>query len=185
MFWIELGYPIATSADLQTHARAAPTPPPPSIPAPPSPASLGPPTGSPPLPQYSSQESPAPLKLPPKTKSPQKSLPDVPSDPLCILVVDDDPMTRALMTRMLTRQGCVVETAEDGQQCLDIVTSPTARKYDLISLDNFMPVMTGEQAVRELRRLGRTDLVVGCTGECNVYQARTGYLIAHHVYWVL
>lgn len=117
------------------------------------------------LPRYSSQEATDTEKALPSPSSPPLSPSDALSDPLHVLVVDDDPMTRALMTRMLTRQGCVVETAENGKQCLDIVTSPTARKYDLISLDNFMPVMTGEQAVRELRRLGRKDLVVGCTGE--------------------
>ncbi|KDQ07591.1 hypothetical protein BOTBODRAFT_149123 [Botryobasidium botryosum FD-172 SS1] len=36
--------------------------------------------------------------------------------------------------------------------------------FDLISLDNAMPVMTGQQAVRKLRSLGRTDFVVGATG---------------------
>lgn len=33
---------------------------------------------------------------------------------LNVLVVDDDPLTRKLMTRMLTRLGCVCETAENG-----------------------------------------------------------------------
>ncbi|KDQ07593.1 hypothetical protein BOTBODRAFT_180571 [Botryobasidium botryosum FD-172 SS1] len=36
--------------------------------------------------------------------------------------------------------------------------------FDLISLDNATPVMTGQQAVRKLRSLGRTDFVVGATG---------------------
>jgi len=36
--------------------------------------------------------------------------------------------------------------------------------FDLISLDNAMPVMTGQQAVRELRAQGRNDFVVGATG---------------------
>lgn len=108
--------------------------------------------------------------------------------PLVVLVVDDDPMTRTLMTRyafllppamisffarqadthgafrMLTKLGCVVDTADDGQQFLDIILAEDARTYDLVSLDNYMPVMTGEDAVRELRSKGRTDLVVGCTG---------------------
>ncbi|EIM79723.1 uncharacterized protein STEHIDRAFT_126395 [Stereum hirsutum FP-91666 SS1] len=85
-------------------------------------------------------------------------------NPLVVLVVDDDPMTRTLMTRMLTKLGCVVDTADDGQQFLDIILAEGARKYDLVSLDNYMPVMTGEDAVRELRARGRMDLVVGCTG---------------------
>lgn len=62
---------------------------------------------------------------------------------------------------MLRRLGCVVDTANDGRQCLDILLDPGVQTYDLISLDNYMPVMTGEEAVRELRALGRKDLVVG------------------------
>ena len=62
---------------------------------------------------------------------------------------------------MMTRLGCVVDTANDGKQCLDMLLDPNSRTYDLISLDNYMPVMTGEEAVRELRALGRKDLVVG------------------------
>ncbi|KDQ58477.1 hypothetical protein JAAARDRAFT_57408 [Jaapia argillacea MUCL 33604] len=90
-------------------------------------------------------------------------------DALRILVVDDDPLTRTLMTRMLAKLGCVVETADDGRQCLDILLKPPLdgvppRSFDLVSLDNQMPVMTGEETVRELRSLGRKDLVVGCTG---------------------
>lgn len=81
---------------------------------------------------------------------------------------------------MLTRQGCIVDTAENGQECIDIMTAPGARTYDLISLDNFMPVMTGEQAVRELRALGRTDLVVGCT-VCDQLVASSEVSHAHNV----
>ena len=55
----------------------------------------------------------------------------------------------------------MVDTANDGKQCLDMLLNPNARVYDLISLDNYMPIMTGEEAVRELRALGRKDLVVG------------------------
>jgi len=51
---------------------------------------------------------------------------------LRILVVDDDFMTRTLMSRMLTRLGCVVQTAENGQVALDILlsTSPTTPSID-------------------------------------------------------
>lgn len=121
--------------------------------------------------------------------------PQQPDGPLRVLVVDDDPMTRMLMSRMLTRLGAEVMTACDGQQALDLLlgysasTSNTAaatssraaspvsavapdnpapeqqpQYFDLISLDNAMPVMTGQQAVRKLRSLGRTDFVVGATG---------------------
>lgn len=51
-------------------------------------------------------------------------------------------------------------TAQDGRECLDLVLGPNARTYDLISLDNDMPVMTGEEAVKALRESGRPDIFV-------------------------
>ena len=125
-------------------------------------------------------------------------------DPITVLVVDDDPLTRTLMSRlvillrivsdglhlpgrrMLTKLGCVVETADDGRKCLDILLGATTednpRHFDMISLDNAMPVtgarlpsrnlpanivnasaqvVTGESAICHLRSVGRTDLVIG------------------------
>ncbi|PIL24591.1 hypothetical protein GSI_12475 [Ganoderma sinense ZZ0214-1] len=40
---------------------------------------------------------------------------------LNVLVVDDDPLTRKLMSRMLTRLGCTVMTAENGEIALDLI----------------------------------------------------------------
>ena len=40
---------------------------------------------------------------------------------LNVLVVDDDPLTRKLMSRMLTRLGCQVMTAENGEIALDLI----------------------------------------------------------------
>lgn len=109
-----------------------------------------------------------------------------------VLVVDDDTLTRKLMMRMLTRLGCRVSTAENGEIALEMIvnagTRPTPssedtgssgltldvtqsgsggedRGYAVIFLDNQMPVMSGLEAVAKLRRMGRRDLVVGVTGE--------------------
>lgn len=108
-----------------------------------------------------------------------------------VLVVDDDPLTRKLMTRMLTRLGCKVTTAENGEIALDLILHPNANrptpsseetgssgglldgsfaysadepKYAVVFLDNQMPVMSGLEAVDKLRRRGRRDFVVGVTG---------------------
>ncbi|KAJ6619945.1 hypothetical protein B0H10DRAFT_1912522 [Mycena sp. CBHHK59/15] len=106
-----------------------------------------------------------------------------------VLVVDDDIVTRKLMQRMLVRLGCVVETAENGQMalvamgCLAIATpasegssnlgpilerpdnaSNEEDKYDVVFLDNQMPLLSGLNAVAKLRELGRKDFVVGVTG---------------------
>jgi CheY-like chemotaxis protein len=46
---------------------------------------------------------------------------DIEPKKMKILVVDDDSLTRKLMSRMLTRLGCTVETAENGQAALDLL----------------------------------------------------------------
>lgn len=109
--------------------------------------------------------------------------------PLDILVVDDDPLTRTLMKRILTRLGCVVSCAEDGGVALEMILGHQAMvetpssddnqpilerpgknqisdesKYAVIFLDNQMPVMSGLKVVEKLRAMGRTDFIVGVTG---------------------
>jgi osomolarity two-component system sensor histidine kinase SLN1 len=106
--------------------------------------------------------------------------------PLATLVVDDDAITRTLMKRILTRMGCVVSCAENGEVALEMIlgrqammgrTTPCTgddrtildsreneNKYAVIFLDNQMPVMSGLKLVEKLRALGRTDFIVGVTG---------------------
>ncbi|KZT67331.1 hypothetical protein DAEQUDRAFT_729184 [Daedalea quercina L-15889] len=110
--------------------------------------------------------------------------------PLRVLVVDDDPLTRKLMSRMLTRIGCRVATAENGEIALDMIlgaghrATPSSEdtgsaglsvsdvtlgsgdeyRYAVIFLDNQMPVLSGLDLVSKLRELGRKDFVVGVTG---------------------
>ena len=71
-----------------------------------------------------SEQPPQPSPPPPQQSRPgQEKL--APSSPrnipkgLRVLVVDDDPLTRTLMTRMLTRLECIVDTAENGRVALD------------------------------------------------------------------
>lgn len=129
---------------------------------------------------------------PPAGSSAAKPPPPSPfSPPLNVLVVDDDGLTRKLMARMLTRNGCVVETADNGKSAFDMAinaknpftwdsASPSTKsdggmvhtpylqelepKYDVIFLDNQMPVMSGVDTVRRLRAMKRKDFVVGVTG---------------------
>jgi CheY-like chemotaxis protein len=60
-------------------------------------------------------------------------------------VVDDDPLTRTLMARMLARLGCQVQTLDDGMQFLECLLGDGTperppQHFDLVSLDNAMPV---------------------------------------------
>ncbi|KLO12161.1 CheY-like protein [Schizopora paradoxa] len=90
---------------------------------------------------------------------------------LHVLVVDDDILTRKLMERSLARMGCAVDTAENGQVALEMIASAdqarsnwTSGRYDIVFLDNQMPVMSGLDAVSTLRSFRRGDLVIGVTG---------------------
>ncbi|KAH9958812.1 hypothetical protein BC827DRAFT_1135669 [Russula dissimulans] len=83
---------------------------------------------------------------------------------LRVLVVDDDALTRTLMTRMLTRLGCMVSTAENGEVALEMVLSDYGGRFAVIFLDNQMPVMSGLSMVKKLRDARRNDFVVGVTG---------------------
>jgi CheY-like chemotaxis protein len=64
-----------------------------------------------------------------------------------VLVVDDHPINRLVMTEVFTQLGCVVSTAEDGLQAL---SAANVDHFDLICLDRHMPVMSGDETVSRL-----------------------------------
>ncbi|KAJ7696469.1 hypothetical protein B0H17DRAFT_1053342 [Mycena rosella] len=105
---------------------------------------------------------------------------------MSVLVVDDDLITRKLMQRMLVRLGCIVQTAENGQAALlalGAIATPASEgsnlgpllerpdaisndeKFDVIFLDNQMPLLSGLKAVAKLREWGRRDFTIGVTGK--------------------
>jgi DNA-binding NtrC family response regulator len=63
------------------------------------------------------------------------------------LVVDDDPGIRVLVTRILTRNGFVVETARDGAEAIEMVLQ---HDYNVITLDLMMPRIDGFAVVKYL-----------------------------------
>lgn len=166
----------------------------------PTPEGEGPPVAE------SSRVSPLPMPAPVRSRpSSQASVPSVAhsqgsasgtaaasgssgqAERLTALVVDDDALTRKLMSRMMARLGCQVEDAENGQAFLDIVLGNEAegkppRHFDIVTLDNAMPVMTGEQAIKEFRKAGRTDLVVGATGNA-LKGDQTSYLKVSFIHY--
>jgi len=66
-----------------------------------------------------------------------------------ILVVDDDPDVRDVLTRFLKRRGYVVESAADGEEALAAVRE---RDPDLMLLDIYLPKMTGLDVLQEMRK---------------------------------
>src|SRR5579864_5051035 len=70
-----------------------------------------------------------------------------------VLVVDDDEVIRRLIAVNLQLEGFDVETAVDGQDCLDKVT---AIDPDVITLDVMMPRLDGWETAVQLRKSPET-----------------------------
>jgi signal transduction histidine kinase/DNA-binding response OmpR family regulator len=67
-----------------------------------------------------------------------------------VIVADDDPLQRALLTDLLTPLGFTVLNAEDGEACLELAA---ATRADIFLLDLSMPGMSGWELSRALREL--------------------------------
>ncbi len=67
-----------------------------------------------------------------------------------ILLIEDDPATREVVTEILTAEGCEVQTAVDGRSALAILES---WKPSLILLDLRMPEMDGSAFALAYRAL--------------------------------
>ena len=90
-----------------------------------------------------------------------------------LLIVDDNEISRDLLTRHLQRQGHHVTVAENGRQALEMIRT---QSFDLMLLDIMMPEMNGYQVLERLKEeerwreipviiisaLGELDSVVRC-----------------------
>ncbi len=65
-----------------------------------------------------------------------------------IMVVDDEPMVRNLLSQFLTLRGYRVRTAKDGPDALALLKQEHPQ---LIILDVYMPGMNGVDVLRQLR----------------------------------
>lgn len=74
-----------------------------------------------------------------------------------ILIVDDDPVIRALVSDYLAAFGYDVITAESGKECLERLDSVSP---DILFLDMQMPDMTGRDVLVSLKSAGREDVPV-------------------------
>jgi DNA-binding response OmpR family regulator len=80
-----------------------------------------------------------------------------------VLVVDDEPIVREVLSRYLSREGFEVETAADGQAALDVFE---ATRPELIVLDLMLPRMDGLEVFRRIRaRNGAAVIMLTARGE--------------------
>jgi CheY-like chemotaxis protein len=67
-----------------------------------------------------------------------------------ILVVDDEPMVRALIARALTDAGYEVVAVANGRAALDAARGAPA-EFDLIITNNYMPGLNGAELIAKVR----------------------------------
>src|SRR5688572_22765683 len=68
-----------------------------------------------------------------------------------ILVVDDEPMVRALIARALTDEGYEVVAVADGHAALDAARAAEV-EFDLIVTNNYMPGLSGPELIARVRQ---------------------------------
>lgn len=83
-----------------------------------------------------------------------------------ILVVDDDPLVRRSLLRVLTRDGHKVADAQNGREALEAYKT-LAGEIRLVLLDLDMPDLDGEATFTELRRIDPAVRVLFLTGLCD------------------
>lgn len=102
------------------------------------------------------------------------------SAPPVVLLVDDDPVSRALHTRLMSGTGCLIREAVDGQDALEKITP----EVDLVVTDIEMPRIDG---ISLLRRIGteHPDLpVILLTGSPDLHTAIAAVEFGAHRYLV-
>lgn len=94
-----------------------------------------------------------------------QSLPKKEKPSYRVLVAEDCPDSRMLITEMLEQSGLNVTSVSNGKQCLDgaLEAWRAETPFDVILMDIQMPEMDGHAATRQLRASGYTLPIVAMT----------------------
>ena len=105
-----------------------------------------------------------------------------------ILLAEDNELNAEIAITILEEAGFMVEHAEDGIICVDMMEKADSDYYDLILMDIQMPNMDGYKATRTIRKLSDPEkadiIIVAMTANAfdedkkNAYEAGMNWHIA-------
>ena len=70
-----------------------------------------------------------------------------------ILLTEDNDLNAEIATELLQEEGCTVDRAKDGVECVDMLEKAANGTYQMILMDVQMPVMNGYDATKKIRRM--------------------------------
>lgn len=74
------------------------------------------------------------------------------------LVIDDDDLSREVMSEILKKHGFIIEEGMDGYEAVQMVSESEEGHYDIIIMDMRMPKMNGDEACKLIRAMDRPDV---------------------------
>ncbi|MGF1779422.1 ATP-binding protein [Vibrio nomapromontoriensis] len=84
---------------------------------------------------------------------------------LNVLIVEDNRTNTIIIETFMRRKGFTTHSVENGELALSAITE---RQYDLVLMDNHMPVMDGVASISEIRHMDGPEkdiLIFGCTAD--------------------
>jgi PAS domain S-box-containing protein len=102
--------------------------------------------------------APAPLKAKTLWRMSARAAPDV-----CVLVVDDDSVSREVFSKYLARSNCRVLAAADGAEVLEKLND----SVDVVLMDVRMPVLDGPTAIQIMRSWGCSVPVIAVSADAS------------------
>jgi CheY-like chemotaxis protein len=102
----------------------------------------------------SQRPAPLPLAEPEAEALPVAAKPAAPPAPAAgrlgprVLVADDYPANQRLVTRLLEKRGCTVETVSDGSAAVE---AALGQRFDVVLMDCNMPILDGYEATARIR----------------------------------
>jgi signal transduction histidine kinase len=111
------------------------------------------------------------IRFPPQSKQTQTGSPAKPTETvqnLHVLVVDDEPMVRDVISQYLIVDGHQVETAVGGKEGVEKFKN---NRFDLVLVDRAMPDMNGDQVASAIKSVNSTMPVVMLTGFGSMMEA--------------